>query len=53
MSQWKEVSAEFRAIRERWKLIGSAGRDDDNALWTRLNAAQDLFRARQNAYFGR
>lgn len=53
LSEWKSVSAEFRALRDQWKTIGPAGREDNDRLWSRLNAAHDHFKARQSAYFGR
>jgi hypothetical protein len=52
-SAWKQVSAEFRVLRDQWKNTGPAERDDDARLWARLNAAHDHLKARQNAYFGR
>lgn len=50
-SDFKAVGAHFRDLMDQWKQIGFAGRDNDDALWTRFNAARDAFNARRNEWF--
>jgi len=40
------TSAALKALQAEWKTIGTAGREQDEALWTK-------FRAANNAFFGR
>lgn len=50
---WRETSADFRALRDQWKLAGSADRSTEAVLWQRFRAAQDLHyeqRAREWAH---
>jgi hypothetical protein len=46
-SDWKETSSEMRELMTEWKAAGRAGRDVEDALWTRFRAAQDAFFARR------
>jgi len=46
---WGETSAAYRALMDRWKAAGRASRREDDALWTRFRAAQDVFFAARNA----
>jgi hypothetical protein len=47
-TDWGATSHEFNALMDRWKQAGRAGRNEDDALWTRFRAAADtFFNARQ------
>ena len=51
-TDWGGTSSTFRALMDRWKAAGRAGRRDDDALWARFRGAQDQFfaaRAADNA----
>ena len=46
-SDWKATTAAMRDLMAEWKAAGRAGRDAEDALWTRFRAAQDAFFARR------
>src|SRR5699024_8333775 len=49
---WGPTSSAYRDLMDRWKRAGRASRKDDDALWARFRAAQDVFfqaRAEANA----
>jgi hypothetical protein len=48
---WKETTQTFKKLHEQWKQIGSAGRDDEDALWQRFRAAQDKFYERRSVFY--
>jgi hypothetical protein len=50
-SDWKETTAAMRDLMTEWKAAGRAGRDVEDALWTRFRAAQDAFFARRAETF--
>jgi hypothetical protein len=50
-SDWKETTAAMRDLMAEWKAAGRAGRDAEDALWTRFRAAQDAFFARRASTF--
>ena len=50
-SDWKETTAAMRELMTEWKSAGRAGRDAEDALWTRFRAAQDAFFARRASTF--
>jgi FtsZ-binding cell division protein ZapB len=50
-SDWKDTAAAMRDLMTEWKAAGRAGRDVEEALWTRFRAAQDSFFARRSATF--
>jgi Domain of Unknown Function (DUF349) len=50
-SDWKETTAAMRDLMTEWKAAGRAGRDAEDALWTRFRAAQDAFFARRASTF--
>lgn len=45
---WRDVSHEFRELRDKWKSAGSADRSTEAALWPRFKAAQDRHFAARN-----
>jgi hypothetical protein len=42
-TDWSTTSRAYRDLMTRWKAAGSAQRDDDEVLWKRFRAAQDIF----------
>ena len=47
---WGNTAREYRRLMDEWKLSKRASRRDDDALWQRFRAAQDVFfEARKNA----
>lgn len=50
-SDWRETGAEMKRLMNSWKEAGRAGKSDEEALWTRFRAAQDVFFARRFEVF--
>ncbi|NHC13970.1 DUF349 domain-containing protein [Motilibacter deserti] len=48
-TEWGPTAGRFRDLMSQWKAAGRAGRDDEEALWTRFRAAQDAFFSARNA----
>jgi uncharacterized protein DUF349 len=48
-TEWGPTSRAYRDLMARWKAAGSAQRDDDDALWKRFRAAQDVFFSARDA----
>ncbi len=48
-TEWGPTSTAYRALMDRWKAAGRAARKDDDALWARFRAAQDVFFEARNA----
>ncbi len=48
---WKATGEAFRALLDEWKAIGPTGRELDDQLWSRFQAARDAFNERRAAYF--
>lgn len=47
-TDWGPTSGAYRGLMDEWKAAGRASRKDDDALWARFRAAQDVFfQARQ------
>lgn len=42
-TDWRETSGAFRELMRRWKAAGRASRKEDDALWARFRAAQQVF----------
>ncbi|MCT1685515.1 DUF349 domain-containing protein [Pseudoglutamicibacter cumminsii] len=42
-TDWGPTSAEYRKLMDEWKAAPRASRKDDDALWARFRAAQDVF----------
>jgi tellurite resistance protein len=49
-SDWVKAANGFRELLERWRAVGSAGREIDDALWARFSTARDAFFERRNAH---
>lgn len=48
-TEWGATSRAYRDLMTRWKAAGAAQRDEDDALWKRFRAAQDVFFAARDA----
>ncbi|NHC46055.1 DUF349 domain-containing protein [Motilibacter aurantiacus] len=48
-TEWGPTAGRYRDLMSQWKAAGRAGRDDEEALWTRFRAAQDAFFSARNA----
>ena len=42
-TDWGETAGKYRELMDRWKQSPRASRKDDDALWSRFRAAQDVF----------
>ena len=42
-TDWGETAGKYRELMDRWKQSPRASRKDDDALWARFRAAQDVF----------
>jgi hypothetical protein len=42
-TEWTPTARRFKDLMAQWKAAGRAGREVDDALWTRFKAAQDTF----------
>lgn len=42
-SDWRETSSAYRDLMEQWKGAGRASRKEDDELWSRFRAAQQVF----------
>jgi hypothetical protein len=50
-SDWRDTASAMRDLMTEWKAAPRAGRDIEDALWTRFRAAQDGFFARRSETF--
>ncbi|MFB9377849.1 DUF349 domain-containing protein [Kineococcus gynurae] len=48
-TDWRGTSTAYRQLMDEWKDAGRLGRKDDDALWNRFRAAQDVFFAARAA----
>ncbi|MGJ7442706.1 DUF349 domain-containing protein [Aquipuribacter sp. MA13-6] len=48
-TDWRSASDEYRSLMDSWKSAGRLSRKDDDALWARFRAAQDVFFAARTA----
>ncbi|NCT90891.1 DUF349 domain-containing protein [Cellulomonas sp. APG4] len=48
-TEWGPTTGAYRDLMTRWKAAGRASRKDDDALWARFRAAQDVFFAARDA----
>nr|WP_270240382.1 DUF349 domain-containing protein [Kocuria marina] len=42
-TEWGETAGKYRELMDRWKEAPRASRKEDDALWARFRAAQDVF----------
>lgn len=45
VQNWKQTGEKFSLLMDRWKLAGSAGREDDDALWAQFNELRGSYYA--------
>lgn len=50
-TDWKQTTADMRALMNEWKAAPRAARDVEDDLWGRFRAAQDAFFARRSGTF--
>ncbi len=50
-TDWRVASEAFKELTASWKQTGPAGRDHEEAMWTRFQAAQQTFFEARRAYF--
>lgn len=50
-TQWKEATETVKSLMDEWKQIGSAGRQTDDALWEKFNAARQTFYDRKHEHW--
>jgi len=48
-TDWGQTAGAYRDLMTRWKAVGRASRQVDDALWTRFRAAQEQFFAARSA----
>lgn len=48
---WNQATDEMNELMQQWKAIGSAGKDSDDALWDRFNAARQVFFDRKHEHW--
>ncbi|GAA4433434.1 DUF349 domain-containing protein [Georgenia halophila] len=48
-TDWGRTTAAYRQLMDEWKAAGRASRKDDDALWARFRAAQQVFFDARNA----
>lgn len=48
---FKETGQRLRDLMDRWKQVGFAGREHDEALWRRFQGARKLFNDRRTVWF--
>ena len=51
VTNWKAAGEKINDLMESWKQSGSAGRDNDDALWTEFNGLRRQFFAARKAFF--
>lgn len=49
--EWNKASEAMNALMAKWKAAGSAGKEVDDALWERFNAARQNFFDAKHAYW--
>jgi hypothetical protein len=50
-TDWRATADAMRNLMAEWKTIGSAGRESDDALWSRFRAAQQIFFDRRSTTY--
>ena len=48
---WKVTGDAYKALFDAWKQVGAAGRELDDQLWARFNAARGTFNERRSKHF--
>lgn len=50
-TSWKATGDAYKALFDEWKTVGAAGRELDDELWARFNAARGAFNERRAKHF--
>ena len=50
-TDWKSAGHRFKELFDKWKGIGSAGKNDDEILWADFNSARQTFYDRRSKHF--
>lgn len=50
-TDWKKTTEALRALQERWKQVGSAGREADSTLWQQFREPMDAFFTQRDIFF--
>lgn len=50
-TDWGPTAGELRGLMDQWKAAGPLARSDEDALWKRFRAAQDVFYGARSAAF--
>ena len=50
-SDWKMAGDQLRKLMDQWKTAGSAGREEDNKLWSEFNAIRQDFFSRRKLFY--
>jgi hypothetical protein len=50
-TDWKQAGDRLKALFEKWKSIASAGKDNDDALWSEFNRVRQVFFDRQEKHY--
>lgn len=50
-SDWRDTGAAMKQLMTDWKAAGRAGKAEEDTLWARFRAAQDVFFARRSSVF--
>lgn len=50
-TRWKETGDRLRGLMDRWKTLGSAGRDYDDKLWNEFGGLRQDFFERRRLYY--
>lgn len=49
--EWNKTTARLNELFEKWKTLGSAGREQDDRLWAQFQQIRNAFYERKNAWF--
>lgn len=49
--EWNKATEEMNALMQQWKAIGTAGKENDDALWEEFNAARQTFFDRKHQHW--
>lgn len=50
-SDWNETTKKMNSLMDQWKLIKTAGRDEDESLWEEFNGARQAFYQRKEKHW--
>jgi hypothetical protein len=50
-TEWGPTAQRYRDLMQQWKAAGRAGREEEEALWTRFRTAQDRFFSARSGTF--